>query len=171
MAQEVNYSETTIDKIRRFLKEWDTASDFKFIFYGDPDDGIPTDSMPCMAVALEQTDIEQEATGMDQVKETIMVKVILSKKDYIDDFDDETVGWQKKLELLVQGADPVLGQYDETTLIGILRKQLTLGGYNVQNKLSAKYGEVARNGLEEDPTGEAHVRFIIERLVQTPGKI
>lgn len=171
MSQEVDYDKTTIDRIIDYLADWKEANEFQKIFYGDPGE-IPSDEMPCLTVDLLQSDVEQAATGMDRVIERILVKVVINTRTYMTDYNNETVSWKKKLELLVQGKDAATGQYDPTTLLGVLRKQLTLGSYTIQNKVSTRFGEVPRGEEGDDETtGEAHATFTVEHLVQTPGKV
>lgn len=174
MSQEVNFAETTCDRIIRFLKQWDSGNYFKDFIYGDDSDlEIPTDSQPCVIVDLMDTSVEQGPTATDNVTERIKVIIVLNKLTYMDDFggNDDTLSWKKKLELMVQGNDPVTKQYDPTTILGVLRTNFTLGQYALNQKVAIKYGELPRNGVEQPTTGEAHITLTIDHHQLTPAKV
>lgn len=168
--QEINYAETTTDIIIRLLKAWQRGNYFKDFFYGDPGE-IPSDHQPCIIVDLQDTKVIQGPTGKDEVEETIDVALVLNKKDYMDDFDDTTVADKKMLELLVQGKDPITQRYDQTTVLGILRQNFTMGNYALNQEMNIKYRDVPRNGMDEDPTREAHIFITITRFEETPSKV
>lgn len=170
MSQEVNYAETTCDIIIRLLKEWQRGNRFKDFFYGDPGE-IPSDHQPCVIVDLQDVSVVQGPTGKDELIETIDVAIVLNKKDYMDQFDDSTVSDKKALELLVQGKDPITQRYDPTTVLGVLRQNFTMGNYVLNQEMDIKYRDVPRNGLEEDPTREAHIFIKITRFEDTPNKV
>lgn len=171
MSQQVEFAETTVDKIIRFLKDWDNARQFKQFYYGDPGE-IPINMQPCVVVNKLSTDIVMGPTGMDKVTEQIDVAVVANKTDYMGEFssDDSVVDWQKKLELLMEGNDPATGYYDQTTIIGTLRQNLTLNNYAIKQSVRIRYGQVPRNGADNDTTGEAHAIFTIDHLQITLSK-
>src|SRR5690348_14119589 len=143
MPQEVNYLETTCDKIKRILQDWDQEGRFKKYVYGDDSDlEFGSDEMPYVIIDLLDTDVEQGATATDNVTETIKIIIGVNRKEYMDEFDNETFSWKKKVELWVQGNDPITGQYDPGTILGLLRKNFTLGNYALNQKIKIKYGEV-----------------------------
>lgn len=170
MSQEINYGETTSDKIKKLIESWDKNSVFGDVYYGEPDDVSETD-LPFAAVDLLDTTIAQGPTATDLVTQTIKIIIAVNKKDGMSDFDDETVGWKKQLELRVEGIDPVTGQYDPTTIMGIMRKNFTMGNYALNQNVKIKYGEVFRAGIEEPSSGEAHITLSIDHHQYTPAKI
>jgi len=170
MAQESNYARTTVDIILDLLKNWEYGNYFKQFYYGDPGE-IDNDNQPCIAVDLHDTKVKQGPTGADELVEKLDIAIIVNKKDYNDDFNDDTMEWKKGLELMVQGKDPVTQKYDATTILGVLRQNFTLGNYALNQEIEVKYRDVPRNGMDEDPTGEAHIFVTITRFEQTPNKV
>jgi hypothetical protein len=93
MAQEINYAETTIDRLTRILKDWDNSQFFRRWIYGDDSDVIAgIEDMPCIIISLMGTDIQQGPTGRDEMVETVKINLILNRSDYQDTYDDDTVG-------------------------------------------------------------------------------
>lgn len=171
MSQENNYGEETVDKIIRYLKQWDSDNRFKkFIDGADSDMEISTEDMPCIVIDHMKTHVEQGPTGADKVTETIRLMLVLNRKTYMDDFDENTWSWKKMLRLMVQGNDPLNNQYDPTSVLGVLRVNFTMGNYVLDQTMDISYGEVARNGQDET-TGEGWITMVIEHFQQTPVKV
>jgi len=170
-SQTQPYLETTVDKIIRYLKDWDNAQFFKVWFYGDDSDmDIALEQMPCGIVFLIGTNVKQGPTGRDEIQETIRINLVLNRTDYMNDFGDETIGWRKKLELMIQGQDPVTQYYDATTILGVLRTNFTLGNVLTDQTIKITYGEVDRNNPQDTRTGEAWVTLTVTRFIDTPAK-
>jgi hypothetical protein len=170
MAQEPEYAETTIDKLIRILKDWDNPHFFKKWIYGDDSDLLAAlDELPCIVISLSGTDVQQGPTGRDELVETVRINLILNRTQYMDTYDENTVGWRKKLELMVQGQNPTGNQYDPTTILGTIRTNFTLNNSITNQIIKVRYGEVPKKDTEER-TGEAWITLTITRFVETPNK-
>lgn len=170
MAQDPAYNETTSDKIKRILEDWDNANFFQKYFYGyDTQMEIPLEEIPAVIINPINTRFAQGPTGADLITERVDILVMINKKDYMDEQDDETISWKKKLELMVQGQDPTTQFWDNTTILGALRNKFTLENYIFNQEGSVDYGTTPK-GVVDESTGTAWIRLTLMRHVTTPNK-
>jgi hypothetical protein len=162
---DIQFQPTVIDTIIDILKAGDTSNYFKAFYYGDPID-FPTSVMPCIAVELKSTKITGGPTGMDRVNQTVIIKVIYNKYDDFNLANDTEVTGQRKLEEMAQGLDPVSSFYDNTSIVGLVRSNLTLNSYAVGQDIDINYGVVPRPN--ETLTAEAQITMTIESLQLVP---
>jgi hypothetical protein len=65
------------------------------------------------------------------------------------------------LESFAQGIDPSSAEYEEHTILGILRKHITVENTSTDQTIDIQYGIVPRKG---GPTAECHITFVVEGL-------
>lgn len=167
--QDISYSKSVVDLVRDFLSASEYGNIFKEIYYGNPPNGIPIDSIPCIAVIKDGTTVVQGATGMDDITYKLMLRVVINKKDYLTNGAWDVVLDQRRMEQIIEGENPSTGLYDNTSIIGILRTNFTLNNYSVDQKIDVTYGET-RNPFINEATREAQIRLTVSRLILTPGK-
>ncbi len=151
---------TLVDTIIGLLKEQQGFSYFKKYYYGDPYE-IPLSDMPCVAVELLRTQIDVGPTGMDDIIQTVQIKLIYNKRDDFTTAPTSEVTGVRTLEALAQGIDPTSTEYESHTILGILRKNFTLGNIANNQTVDIKYGIVPR---KEGPTAECHITFVVSEL-------
>lgn len=153
------------DNVQRLIKLMkDTfGSDFKAYYDGDPE-AIPLFNLPALIVDQTVDDTEDGAYMQDDVTETIVIKVVLNKKD---DFDNDAVDplnlTSRKIRELVALRDPETGNYEEKTVKGALRRFGTEGIIAIAPKVRTEYGIVPR--MNNVLTAEGHVTFTITYTV------
>lgn len=170
MASDVLYDKTLPDRIIDLLKASEFGNFFKFFIYGDPII-IPYSAMPCVTVDLTSTEIIQGPTGMDYVKQTVMVKLIINRSTEFDfQNEDSEVAGQRTLEEMVQGIDVSTLQYDTRTIAGILRQNFTLGNYATDQNMRIRY--IGLKQRDDDTFAmESEITFAVDTLLQVPNRV
>ena len=144
---------------------------FKAYFFGDPF-AIPISQLPCIIVDTDGTDDQLGPTGHDRVVTSLVVKVVLNKRD---DFAGDQADSVTKRKLLnyVAARDATTKQYLPGTVMGILRSVLTLDNKMLNMSSQTKYGIVDRSvatGMES-LTAEAQVTVTTEELIQVDNRL
>ena len=159
-----DYKESIADILIEKLKENLPNGYFKEFFYGDPL-AIPVNSLPCVIVRKEGTQITQGATGLDVLTHTVVVQLAYNKKNDWGKSASEVVG-TRKLEEYAEGRDSTTGQYDAKSVVGILRKNFTLGNIATDQDIVIEYGIVGRP--DDQITAECQITCTIEEHVPVP---
>lgn len=151
---------TIVDTVIELLKAEQGFNYFKKFFYGDPWE-IPVSVMPCVAVELIRTQIEVGPTGMDNVIQTVQIKLIYNKRDDYTTADTSEVTGVRTLESFAQGIDPTSTEYERHTILGILRTNFTLGSLATNQNVDIRYGI---NPNRSTMTAECLITFVVEDL-------
>lgn len=161
-----NFKPTLSQEIIKVLKDNFGLARFEDYFDDDPLD-IPQTLMPCIIVEKEETQFRHGPTGMDDNKHFILIKLVYNKKD---DFGKPTAEMtnRRRLELLVQGVDNTTDETSQATIVGILRKNFTLGNLIENQDINVQYNIVPRP--QDVITSEAHVRIVIDKLTAVSGR-
>ena len=156
---------TPAQVVRQELKDGLTNL-FKEYYIGDPLQ-IPQQSMPCIVVETLSEDQLEGPTGLDEVTTTLLIKLIVNKKD---DFGKKSnaVLWRQRLEDMVKARDDTTKYYLDKTVMGIVRKKITLGGRFTLNRARIEYGLTPRP--QDVITEEAHVTLTLQEFVQVPSR-
>jgi len=152
------FAKTIVDTIIDLLKSQERFNYFKKFYYGDPFE-IPLSAMPCIAVDLLKTSVDVGATGMDSITQTVQIKLIYNKRDDFTAGDNSEVTSVRALESYAQGIDPASSEYEQHTILGILRKNFTLGNIAINQTVDIEYGIVPRKG---GPTSECWITFVVK---------
>lgn len=153
------------DNVQRLIKLMkDTfGSDFAAYYDGDPE-AIPLFNLPALIVSQTRDVTSDGAYMQDDVSETIVIKVVLNKKD---DFDNDAADplnmTERKIRELVAKRDPKTGNYEDKTVKGALRRFGTEGIVAVAPEVTVEYGIVPR--VNDLLTAEGHVTFTITYAV------
>ncbi len=158
---------TLVDTIIDLLKQQQGFGYFKKYFYGDPYE-IPLSDLPCIAVELLRTQINAGPTGMDEVIQTVQIKLIYNKRDDFTTAPTSEVTGVRSLESFAQGIDPSSSEYEQHTIAGILRRNFTLGNIANNQTIDIKYGIVPRRG---GPTSECHITFVVDEFKSVSTRI
>lgn len=137
-------------------------------FVGDDPIAIPEASLPSVVIEPLTTVVRSSATMTDDYRETILIKVILNKKDDWGAEADSINLTKRQLSRLVQGRDPTTGYYATNSILGSLRTQLTLGDYALDNDIDIDYNVDLRP--DEVITSEAYVTVMLRTRVLVPNR-
>jgi hypothetical protein len=146
------------------------ATNSRSIFFGDPF-AIPVSQLPCIIVDTDQTIDKLGPTGYDRVLTTIVVKVVLNKRDdFAGDVADSVT--KRKLVDYIAARDATTKQYLPATVMGILRTSLTLDNKLINMESETKYGIVERivQAGMESLTAEGQVTVTTEELIQVDNR-
>jgi len=157
--------ESTIKEIIDLL-ETNAHPDLKRPFYfGDPLH-IPASMLPTVAVDIETGESPLGPTGHDEQIETLIIKVLVDKRPDLNKKAGEVVALQNLIKY-VEELDETTGQYKTDTILGILRKNLTLEKTSIGHDISWEYGVVER---EDILTAECWIRISVDKLIEVPNR-
>ncbi len=154
------YEKTLPDTIKDYLNKELPKGYFKIIFYGDPMN-IPSSLLPCIAIEKTRTQITAGPTGMDKIVTTISINLMYNKKEDFGRTNDEMVG-KRKHEEYAEAIDNESHEWFKTSVMGILRKNFTLGDVVLNQDIDINYGIVPRPGNEL--TAECQIRCSFTQL-------
>jgi len=143
------------DEILRRLKQYGDKR-IKRYFYGDPII-INVSSLPALIVENASQEITQKATGQDEITNTYNIRLVFNKKSEIGK-NPEEVSSERTIAQLVAGRDES-GNYDATSIVGILRKYFTLGDLINDQQISIDYSIGERGDII---TSEADILLTIK---------
>jgi hypothetical protein len=166
MVNPTSYGKTLVDTIIELLKAEQGFNHFKRFYYGDPYD-IPISYMPCVVVELQKTNIDFGPTGMDNIIQTVQIKLIYNKRDDYGSTSTSEVTGVRTLEAFAQGTDPTSLEYEQHTVLGVLRKYVTIENTATDQTVDIQYGIVPR---KDGPTAECHITFVVEGLQIVSGR-
>lgn len=163
------------DAAENILTDLETAfgSEFQGYFFGDPF-AIPISLLPCMIVDLDEESQALGPTGFDRNTQTISVRIVLNKRD---DFggDTNTSLTKKRLKNYMSARDATTKQYLEQSVLGVVRKYLTLNA-EIENQTGRiRYGVsdrslFATNEKQAMLTAEAELTITTSELVQVDNR-
>ena len=150
---------------------------FKSYFFGDPD-LIGQSSLPAIVVEESSATTEVEYTQMDTEVKTIMIKIVYDKRDDWGGPDNIDTTFAK-IRDVIDGRDPVTGQYLEKTLKSILRTSFTLSNpastasnsvqpYAVGQTMKTQYYTQQRP--ENTYTQEGKLTMTVTELIVVPNR-
>jgi hypothetical protein len=159
------YADDAAIVILKLMKE-SFGTKFKAYYEGDPV-LIPRDSLPCIIVENIQTRVEQDATSTDKLSEQLQIKIVYDKMPDLgasDDFDTT----ERNLRRIVQGRDSVTGYFHPSTVLYVLRKNITLKGLALDSQIDVEYDVQPRPN--QTVTSEAKVSIIVTERVIVPDR-
>lgn len=131
------------DEILRRLKQYGDKR-IKRYFYGDPI-LINTSSLPAVIVENVSQEITQKATGQDETSNTYNIRVIMNKKSEVGK-NPEEMATSRTMAQLIAGRDSS-GNYDATSIVGILRTYFTLGDLINDQQIAVDYSTGERGDI------------------------
>lgn len=150
------YYKDGITRIIELLK--DSFGESFSYFDGDPEE-IGESFLPAICVSEPEGEIRGSAVGTDDIFETVVIKIIMNKKDDLGATPDKKLT-EFKLRKLVKGQDPSDGSYLPTTLMYALRKNITLTDAVLDEQIKTQFDVNIRGELL---THEAWVTVTLRR--------
>lgn len=127
--------------LRLFQANFDKQR-YRWYREGDPVH-IPATMLPALIITEPEGDIDVGPTGHDDITHTIRIKVVLNKKDEMGN-PETTSSLDALLDRYVWGRDDVTGDYLPDTIVGVLRRNITIGNMMVSQTAKVKKGVVPR---------------------------
>ena len=155
------------DEIVKILQDNLGSAHFKEYYIGDPL-AIPQHKLPCVVVEVERATSEAGPTGMDQLRFFVVIKLIYNKKTDFVNKPNEVSGY-RELRYLAQGVDLDNNEVSQSSVVGILRKNFTLGTLIENQIIDIQYGLTPRP--EDVITEEAQIRVAIDQLTTVSGRV
>jgi len=143
------------DEILRRLKQYGDKR-IKRYFYGDPII-INVSSLPALIVENASQEITQKATGQDEITNTYNIRLVFNKKSELGK-NPEEVASERTIAQLVSGRDSS-GNYNQTSIVGILRKYFTLGDLINDQQIAVDFSTGERGDII---TAEADILLTIK---------
>jgi hypothetical protein len=162
---DIQFKKTLIDTIKDLLADNLPTGYFQKIFYGDPL-LIPSSLLPCIAIEKLHTKIKVGPTGMDKIITTVKINLMYNKKEDFGKTDDEVLG-VRKIEEYAEAVDETTGEFDSMSVMGILRKNFTMGNVVLDQDVDINYGIVPRPGNELTAECQIQVSFTQLKIVSS----
>lgn len=166
MSKKPGTRDTVVDTLIELFKENLGTSLFKQYFFGDPV-AVPQSMLPAIAIDLNRTSYELGPSYHDEVTHEVTIQLLFNKKDDFGKPEGE-VGVMRDLQNAVQARDETTGEFLPTSILGILRKNLTMGNLMIESVPSVEFGIVPRPS--EVVTAEAHITVTITELQEVSGR-
>jgi hypothetical protein len=160
------YAKHAEDVIIEVLKD-NLGKKFKDYYFGDPV-FIPSSSMPCIIVDRERTQYEQRTTAHDERTIIVTIRVVLNKKSDLNRPGKEATT-KRLLMDLIEGEDESTDEVSQESILGILRKNYTLGSYVVSAIHSIQYFGLTERGREI--ASEADITVELQRLTIVSNRV
>ncbi|MBS4040414.1 MAG: hypothetical protein KGZ81_07425 [Flavobacteriales bacterium] len=110
---------------------------FKEYFLGAPDD-IPESALPCVVIQKVSGTFSSSATSTDDRTEEIVIVLNVNGKDgFGNPSSEDTV--MRQLSNYIEEIDPATGSFKPTTLMGMLRRNLSLNGNVIDSSAEINY--------------------------------
>ncbi len=148
------------------LLETNAHPDLKRPFYfGDPI-LIPASKLPTVAVDPLRGESPQGPTGHDEQSQELIIKVIVDKRQDMGRGGGEVVGTQNLIRY-VNELDETTGRYKTDTIIGILRKNLTLEKTSIDQNISWEFRVAER---EDVLTEECWITISVTKIIEVQNR-
>ena len=136
------------------------GDEFKLYRVGDPI--VPGQSeLPAIFVTETLVEFQQDATGYDKIVHHLLTQIVYNKKDEMGrPVEGNTL--DTIIDNIIYGRDDQTNEYLPKSIMGVLRKNYTLGGLSIDTISDAKKGVVPRP--EEMLTVEGHIEITVSEL-------
>lgn len=136
--------------------------EFHGFFDGDPVI-VGVSQLPAFAVELMSTVSSKGPTGFDRWTDTILIKVILNKKDDMGDQNPQKQSTYVRLKTYVFGRDAD-GKFQPNSVANLIRTNFSLDDVLIDQQFAVEFGIAERP--QQTVTAEAHVTITADYLVE-----
>lgn len=136
------------DRIMDLLRERFGAY-FTTYYIGTPEQ-IPEAGLPALIIQTSRGSTDVDATMTDVVSEETIINVVANSKDGFAAGDDND-NVMRQLQMLVQRIDPTTGSFSDSSILGVLRSNLTMDSTIIDSTLQWDYGQNPRVNQDNDP--------------------
>jgi hypothetical protein len=152
--------------VRDYLKNA-FGSRFRAYYLGDPIQ-IPEIALPCMIIEPVEETPQLLATGLDDVSHTLRIRILVNKKQDYQRAVNNQILWSERLQEMVSARDADTNAFLENTVLGVLRKFLTLGGRFWQSEVGVQFTQQPRPN--EMVTEEAVITLRLRERIVVSGR-
>ena len=167
MPQTTGYKKTVPDTLLALFKSKLGESIFKAYYMGDPII-IPHSLLPAMIISEPATDYDDGPTGFDEIKHNVLIQICFDKRSEFGKKDKEAT-LERTIDNIAQGRDETTGDYKDISIVGILRRNITLGNLSIRSINGVQKGIVDRS--ETLTTTEAHIKITITELQSVANRV
>ncbi|WP_440220926.1 hypothetical protein [Dietzia sp. MNB45] len=160
-----------VDLVIKFLKDEYVGKGFiKTVMDGDPG-ALPQFDMPCLIVEKLEDESSNGATGLQEVRDSLVIKVVMDKRE---DFPDpqatqaDTANLTgRRLRKFIEGRDPESRQrYAKGSLRRVVLNRFEAEGIATNSTMRVQYGVAERPDYQL--TTEGHLTLTYTYLMQNP---
>jgi len=101
------------------------------------------EDLPAIFVTETQLKVKQGATGMDELEHSLEIQIVFNKKDELGNPDNGNT-LDTKIDTCIFGIDEETGEYLDASILGLIRKNLTLDGLSFDTQVEVRKGIVPR---------------------------
>lgn len=162
------YKKLIEEQIVQILKDGLPSGLFKAFYVGDPL-AIPQSQLPCLCIVCEQSKYAFGATGHDEVEYRVQIKAVFNKKNFFNKSPQEYV-LEQTVKRIIEGRDEATGRLQNNTLLGILRRNVTLEPSIFQQEVTVSY--LLANQRQQDLiTYEAIIEFSVRGMIEVDDRV
>lgn len=162
------YKKLIEEQIIDLLKKNLPSGLFKAFYIGDPI-AIPQSQLPCLCVVCEQSRYEFGATGHDEVEHRVQIKAVFNKKNFFNKSPQEYI-LEQSVKRIIEGRDEDTGRLSNTSLLGVLRRNVTIEPTIFQQAVTASY--LLANQRQQDLiTYEAVIEFSVRGMIEVDNRV
>jgi len=165
-SQKINYKKTVPEILIDLFKVNLSKGTFRTFREGDPLI-FPASMLPALFISEPKTSYAQGPTGYDEITHNILIQVVFDKKTEFG-APAGVATLAQTIELTMQGRHPTTGVLMLSTVMGILRTNLSIGDLMIEQIGDVEKGYIPRS--EELETEEAHVRLTLSELQSVPNR-
>ena len=117
--------------------------------------------LPAIFVTETQLKVNQGATGMDELVHSLEIQIVFNKKDELGN-PNEGNTLDTIIDNCIFGVDEDTGEYLPNSILGLIRKNITLGGLSFDTQVEVRKGIVPRP--QEMLTAEGQVDITVSEF-------
>lgn len=151
------------DKLLEYLKTY-CDKRIKQFYYGDPL-LIPTSNLPALIVENRSANISNGPTGLDEIENLYLIKIVMNKKDELGKTPGEVTCQRTLSDLIMKRTST--NEFEATSVLGILRKYFTLGETINDQLINVEFFMATRGDLI---TEEIELIINIKDFVNVPSR-
>lgn len=129
---------------------------------------IPESLCPLIMATSSDGEINTDSSASDKITEKLAIVMVLNQKDYLGSGGDAASVADRELRRRTYAQDPTTMQYLPQTIMYALRRNFTLDGGVVDNRISFDFSPVQRG--QDYFTHEATITLYIERMALVPNR-
>lgn len=140
---------------------------FKFFRIGDPI-SFAESLLPALFISESETAYGFGPTGHDEITHRLTIQVVYNKKDEVGN-PKEGASLDETMDALIQGRDETSGDFLSNTILGVLRRNITLGSLAINSQSTVRKGVIPRS--ENLLTAEAHIDIVVTELQSIANRV
>lgn len=162
-SQTPGYKKTLPQTVLDILEASFGKSVFTTYREGDPI-VFPKSMLPAIFVSEPRTHYDLGPSGHDEIIHEILVQVVFDKRSEFGN-PDLAATLDRKIETMIQGVDSTTGELSSVSVLGALRKNLSMSNLVISNEVDVEKGVVPRSDELDTMEGQITIRVAEIRAV------